>query len=36
MSNHKKRRRHTPEQITARLREADALRNAGQSVTRIT
>lgn len=28
----KKRKRHSPEQIVARLREADALLNAGQSV----
>lgn len=28
----KKRKRHTPEQITAKLREADALLNAGQSI----
>ncbi len=27
-----KRRRHTPEQIIGRLREAEALLNAGQSV----
>lgn len=28
----KKRKRHTPQQIVAKLREADALLNAGQSV----
>lgn len=28
----KKRKRHTPEQVVAKLREADALLNAGQSV----
>jgi transposase-like protein len=32
MSNSKKRKRHTPEQITAKLREADALLNAGRSL----
>lgn len=32
MSETKKRKRHTPEQIVAKLREADALLNAGQSV----
>jgi len=29
------RKRHTPEQIVAKLREADALLNAGQSVARV-
>lgn len=32
MSKGKKRKRHTPEQIVAKLRETDALLNAGQSV----
>ena len=32
MSETKKRKRHTPEQIVGKLREADALLNAGQSV----
>ena len=30
-----RRKRHTPEQIVAKLREADALLNAGQSVARV-
>ena len=30
-----RRKRHTPEQIVAKLREADALLNAGQSLARV-